>query len=239
MEKLRDELEKHPLTVKLRQDQSAEILAKRREIAARIEDLRREESTVLPKLQADLEEKEARHTAAKAAQEAAAEEVRVASLALRRERLTFSTSIGKFEAELIDSADPAIGEATAFFQSKLDFLRTPGRISRNAIGSEKNIFSWKKRTFEESNVQAVHEALAFCRAAILELERMKLCPELDLEKIEELKGKIPQIDVYREYVGEKPMERINTDPRSLLPSDSQMEWELGELNEKIKKLMKR
>ncbi len=54
-----------------------------------------------------------------------------------------------------------------------------------------------------------------------------------------MKTGVPDIEVYTEFTGEKPMERTNTDPRSLLPSDSQMEWEIGKLNEKFKKLMKK
>jgi hypothetical protein len=178
-EKLLAELNEHPLTKKLRDDKAAGTLATRREVAGRIDALRNEESAVLPKLQADLEEKEAVHAAAKAVLEGAAVKVQTATLALRQARLTFGTSIGICEASLIESADPEIDAAILYFTEKLSWLRTPGRISRNAVGSERNIFTWKKTVREESNVPAINSAMTYCRAAIMELENMKLAPVVD------------------------------------------------------------
>ena len=66
---------------------------------------------------------------------------------------------------------------------------------------------------------------------------MKLLPAVDTEKIAALKTAVPKIDVYTEYAGERPMEKVNTDPRSLLKSDSQIEWEIGKLLEKVKKVI--
>ena len=143
-EKLLAELDAHPATTKYREDKAAEILATRRETAVRIEALRNEESAVVPKLQADLEEKEVVHAAAKAVLEGAAVKVRAAALALRQARLTFGTTIRNYEASLIESVDPAIGAAILYFREKLDWLRTPGRISRNAVGSEKTFLLGKR-----------------------------------------------------------------------------------------------
>jgi len=91
----------------------------------------------------------------------------------------------------------------------------------------------------ESNVDAVNSALRYCMDAIKELEKMKLTPELDAERIQALKTGIPDISEMKETNWEKPLPRVNADPQSLLPSDSQIEWEIGKLNEKFKKLMKR
>jgi hypothetical protein len=213
-EKLLAELNEHPLTKKLREDKAAETLATRREVAGKIAALRNEESAVLPKLQADLQEKEAVHAAAKTVLAGAAAKVQAATLALRQARLTFETTIGNCEASLFESADPAIDEAITFFRDKLDFLRTPGRISRNAVGSERNIFTEKKTVKEESNVAAIKSAMAYCQAAITELENMKLAPAMDAERIAGLKAGIPKIDVYTEYTGEKPMEKV---PPRIIP----------------------
>ena len=68
---------------------------------------------------------------------------------------------------------------------------------------------------------------------------MKLCPELDLTGIEKMKTGIPRIDVYQEVTGERAAEKINDDPRSLLPSDSEIAWSLKKVDEKFKKIMKR
>jgi hypothetical protein len=215
----------------LRADKAAETLATRRETAGRIEALRNEQAEVLPKLQADLEEKEAKFVAAKAALEGLASDCRAAALAVYSKRFAFDNTIRNCEASLLESADPAIDTAILFFKDKLDWLRTPGRISRNAVGAVRNIFTEKKTVKEESNVPAINSAMTYCRAAITELENMKLAPALDAEKIAELKAGIPKIDVYTEYVGEKPFPRVNT----VSPTD----WSIGRLNQKFKELMGR
>jgi hypothetical protein len=126
-----------------------------------------------------------------------------------------------------------------FFRGKLDWLREPGRISKDQRKVETNPFTWTKKTFVESNTQAIRDALAYCQAAVQELERMRLIPELDMGRIEELKEKVPRIDVYQEYIGEKPIPDINVNPRMLLPSDSQMDWEIAKINERYKEIMRR
>ena len=239
MEILLETIDQHPLTIKVREDKAAEVLATRQGIALKVAALRNEQDLTIPKLQDEQEIKEAKYAEAKAALEGAAEEVRAAVLALRSERFAFDNTIRNCEASLLESADPAIDAAIMFFRDKLDYLRTPGRLSRSAIGAERNLISWKKKTFEENNTQAVHDALRYCQAAITTLESWKLLPELDAEKIAALKAGIPRIDVYMEHTGERSMEKINTDPRSLLPSDSQIEWSIGKLNEKFKKIMGR
>ncbi|OGQ00354.1 MAG: hypothetical protein A2Z40_05705 [Deltaproteobacteria bacterium RBG_19FT_COMBO_60_16] len=241
VEKILAELEASPEVRKIREDKAAEVLAKRLEVVGRIEALRNEQAEVLPKLQADLEEKEAAYSTAKAALEGLAHDCRTAALALRSERVTFDNAIRNCEASLFESADPAIDAAILFFRDKLDDLRRPGKIDRRGRSTERNIFTWTKKTTVETNTKAIHDALAYCRAAIMELEKMKLTPELDLAKIEAMKSRIPRIDVFTEYVGDESMERTiaDFDSRMALKSDSQIEWEIGKLNDKFKKIMGR
>ena len=231
MAALLKEAEDSPIVKTLRAEKAAETLSRRREVAGKIEVLRNEESAVLPKLQADLQEKEAVYAAAKTVLEGAAVKFQAATLALRQARLTFDTAIRTCEAALLQNYDPMIDESLLFFRDKLDFLRTPGRISRNAIGAERNIFTEKKTVKQESNVPAINSAMAYCRAAITELEYMKLAPAVDAEKIAALKAGVPKIDVYTEYTGEKPFPRVNTVSRT--------DWSIGRLNEKFKELMGR
>jgi hypothetical protein len=113
----------------------------------------------------------------------------------------------------------------------LDHLRAPGRISRNPVGAERNIFTERITVKVENNVAAIKSAMAYCQAAILELEKMKLLPAMDAERIAALKTNIPKIDVYTEYTGEKPLPRVNP--------VSRMDWSIGRLNEKFKELMGR
>jgi len=233
------EVEGHPIMQKIKAEKTAEVLAKRQEASARIEALRKEEADIIPRLQADRQEKELKYQKAKNALQAASDEFQAAHRTLSVESDQISREIGRQEQVLIETADPVIDEETTFFRGKLDYLRSPGRISSNGLASEKNIFTMKITTHAESNVDAIHEALRYSMDAIKALEKMKLEPALNIQKIQDLKEGVPDIEVYTESTGEKPMERINTDPRSLLPSDSQMEWEIGKLNEKFKKLMKK
>jgi hypothetical protein len=239
LDALLKEAEDSPIVKKLREDKAVQTLATRRETAGRIEALKNEQAATIPKLRDALAAKKADHAAAKAALDGLAEDCRAATLALMTETQFFDTALRGCEASLLETADPAITEAITIFRDRLDFLRKPGRISRNAVGVERNIFTWKKSVKEESNVEAINSAMAYCRAALAELESMKLAPALDAERIAELKAAHPRIDRYTEYSVEKPMEKINTDPRSRLKSDSQMDWEIGKLNEKFKKLMGR
>ncbi len=105
---------------------------------------------------------------------------------------------------------------------------------------ERNIFMDTKTVTVETNAAAVRDALQYCQGAIKGLEALKLSPEIHIEGIQELKDGIPSIEVYQEDSGKKPLpgsKGIN--PRHLLKSDSQLDWELGKLNEKFKKIMGR
>ena len=225
------EAEDSPIVKTLRAEKAAELLAKRREAAGKIAALRNEQAASVPKLEAERDATEAKYAEAKAALLALADDCRAAALALHSERFAFDNAVRNCEASLIESADPAIDAAITFFRDKLDFLRTEGRISRNAIGADRNIFTEKKTVRQESNLEAINSALQYCMAANKELESMKLAPALDAERIAALKAGIPKIDVYTEYVGEKPFPRVNT----VSPTD----WSIGRLNEKFKELMGR
>jgi hypothetical protein len=217
------------LTIKVREDKAAEVLASRQGIALKVAALRNEQDLTIPKLQDEQEIKEAKYAEAKAALEGAAEEVRAAALALRSERFAFDNTIRNCEASLLESADPALDAAILFFRDKLEYLRSPGRISRNAMKSKTNLISWTKKTFEESNESAVHDAIRYCMDAITALEILKLKPEFDKVKIEGLKNGIPKIDVYEVHTGEAPMPKP--------PPDFQMTH--GHILDKIDALKKK
>jgi hypothetical protein len=68
---------------------------------------------------------------------------------------------------------------------------------------------------------------------------MKLTPTVDADHIEALKRGIPDTGEMTDTTSEKPMPRFDTDPRSLLKSDSQLTWELEKLKERWQKIMKR
>jgi multidrug efflux pump subunit AcrA (membrane-fusion protein) len=241
LEELRKTIESSPLTTQIIAEKAAANMAIRREAAMKIDALMKERETAIPKLQADLEAKERKYQTAKTALDIAADEYNHARQGLSSESNAFDSQIRNHEAILVETADPALDEAMQFFNDKLSFLRSPGRISRTVIGAERNIFTWTKETHVESNLPAVRDALAFCQAAIRELERLKLSPEVDLEMIERMKAAIPDIDVYSEIDGEKDLER-GTDPTQTLArlaSDSLSDWSMKKLDEKFLKVMGR
>lgn len=234
------EAEGHPMMKAILAEKAAETLAKRQEAAGKIEVLKKERDEVVLKLQADLDGKEAKFKKAKAALDAAVGEWNAARAALSSETNQRDNEVRQQETVLIETADPAIDEAITFFRDKFDYFWSPGRISSDYVKGERNLISMTETIVVESNVQAIHDAMKYCQAAIKELEKMKLSPALDPGWIEEMKVVIPRIDIFIETTGTKPIpgsKGIN--PKDLLKSDSQLDWEMGKLNEKFKKLMKK
>ena len=205
LEGLIREAEASPAIISVRAQQKAELLALRQETAGRIEALRNEQAATVPKLRDALATAQADHAKAKAALEGLADGCRIATLALMSESQFFDTTIRTAEASLIGTADPLIDETVQFFLGKLDWLRSPGRISRNAAGSERNLFTWVKTVREESNVDAIRVAVRYCQDAVAELEGMKLCPALSAGRIAELKNGLPLIDEYQERQATIPL----------------------------------
>lgn len=238
LEELRKTIEASPLTQQIKAEKAAEVLAKRREAAEKIEVLKKAQADSLPKLQADLAGKEAEYLKAKAEMEVAGGEFQSARAKLSMESQSFDNEIRRQEQALIETADPRIDETIQFFRDKLDELRKPGKISSRGMNVERNLFTDTKTITVETNKDAVRDALAYCQAVIKGLEALKLSPEFHIEGIQELKDALPSIEVYKEVTGEKPLPGSKgVNPRHLLKSDSQMDWELGKLNEKFKKLM--
>ena len=228
----------HPTMKAILAEEAAAILEKRTAAAERIENLQQEQNEQIPELQADLAGQETKFKKAKVDLDAAINKIQSAKYLLATESQKFERLIRQEKVILLETAPEEIEEAIQFFQEKLSFLRSPGRISFTAIGSERNILNMKKTVKGESNAGAVRSALSYCQAAIKELENMKLSPALDIKKIEKMKAGIPDINIYTESTGEKPLERA-PDQLPGRKSDSQMDWELGKLNEKIKKVLKR
>lgn len=242
-EKLTELLKKadgHPMMKAILAEEAAAILAKRTEAAGKIEVLKKQREEVIPRLRADIEAKEGAYLKAKTALDADLGELQKVKAALSSENNNFDTEIRNYEAVLYETADPVIDEGIQFFRDKLDELRKPGKISSRGMKVEVNLRADTKTLTTETNADAILNAMKYCQAAIKGLEALKLSPEFRIEGIQELKDELPSIDVYQEVTGQKPAwPRINTDPRSLFKSDSQMDWEMGKLNEKFKKLMRK
>jgi len=238
MKELLTEAENHPLMKKILKEKASATLVKRKEAAGKIESLTQEFNESLSKLQTDLKEKEENYKKVKASLDVASNEFHKAKYELSAKNHYFEGAINTQKQILRDNAPPEIDEGIAFFNEKLDWLRSPGRISRVARGSIRNIFMMKKILKEESNVSAVKAALQYCQNAIQELERMKLEPTLDLKKIEKLKAEIPDINVFTEHKGEKPLAKV-PNPSAWIKSNDQIKWEKEQLDEKFEKVIKK
>jgi DNA repair exonuclease SbcCD ATPase subunit len=200
LEKLKETIE--PLTKKIEQEKAVEILAKRRTAADRIQALRHEaEGLIEIQTQIDgLIEKLADIDRARQELIAAIAEKR---LKLGMERGGTEGEIQREEEILYGSYNSGIDEAIQFFRTKLDYLRSPGRITHDKLGGQRDLIRETVIVTAESNADAVHSAIKYCMARIADLEKMKLEPELDPQKIEEMKTRIPPIDVYTEFTGER------------------------------------
>lgn len=234
-EEIFQEIEKHPLTVKVREDQALETLQKRKTAAEEIGKIEAEEKAILPPLQTkmesllvDLEKAEEKVKNLQGQTNAVKQDIFSQKLSLEHRR-------GRAEVILLDSCDDQIHEAIKFFRDTLDKLRKPGVIVRIGRPSRSNPFKWIWETVEENNADAVKKALSYCQESIKNLEVMKLDAEVDAKRIEELKRGIPSIEDYGEIRGEQPLPRVpDPNPRK---SDSQLDYERKKLDEKIKKVM--
>lgn len=227
-EALTAELEKSPMLRKLREDEAAETLTRRTAAAAKIEDLKLDlEATGV--IQREIDGMVERLAVMERERRELLEEIGQRRYTFAKERSGIDGEIRHEEQILLTCYDPAIDAGIEFFRNKLDELRGPGKISTNRLGAEDNIFTEVKTIRTESNVDAINAALRYCMAAIKSLEEMKLCPAVDLPGIETLKAGIPRIDVYKESVGERPMEKW--------PNPSFLARMANEFDERIGKLL--
>ena len=133
--------EGHPMMKAILAEKAAEVLAKRTEAAGKIEAMKKEREEVIPKLIEARDVKEAKYKEAKAALDTAGREFNMARVAVSSGSQSFDNAISRQETILLESADPAIAEAITFFQEKLDWIRSPGRISHVPMGGVNNIFT--------------------------------------------------------------------------------------------------
>lgn len=204
LQRLADELDRHPATIQQREKEAAETLAKRKAATDRIEALnidmaacgvidREIDELILTLADMDKEREKVKN------------QINQKRGFLMREKSGIEGEIRREQQILLSCYDLAIDEAITFFNEKLNWLRSPGRITHVKTGSETNIFTEKVTVKEESNVDAINSALRYCQDAIKILEAMKLCPAVDLPGIEALKAGIPSIEIYKQVEGERPM----------------------------------
>ena len=227
LEELRQVIEASPLIKKINEDKASEILAQRTAAANKIENLNLDMAATRI-IQKDIDEMNLKL----AALDSEREEIKMAIVGkqyfMMNERSGIQGEIRHVEEILLRTYDTAIDDAINFFRDKLDYLRSPGRISHSNVGSDRNIFTETVKLKRESNYPAIIKAINYCRACIDELEKMKMEPALDLEKIEAIKKEIPDINIFTENTAVKPL------PGS---KDNFLTYTMGKLDEKVKKIM--
>ena len=198
--------EDHPLIKQLFAEKAAALLATRTVTADQIKAIEKERAEVIPRLLSDIEGKEEKFKKAKTIMEETGAAFQQARVALSTANNSYSHSISHLEQALIESSDPAIDLAKEFFNEKLTWLRSPGRISSNSLGGERNLFSETITQKSETNYPAILSAIDYCRDALSFLEQLKLQPAFDIQIIEAMKKAVPSIEIYTESTGERAME---------------------------------
>jgi len=195
------ELEQSPAIQAFKQEKEAIRLAQRKETAARLQELETELTTAahsdaLGELESELKDLDARR-------KRVANELNKGRVALKYRTFSLEARIAKARSELFESCDKQIIEAIQFFNDQIDTLRKGETASTRRMGGERNLFSEKKISRIENNQPAILSALKYCQRALQELELMKLSPEADTGRIEELKAAIPSTDTFTAFEIEK------------------------------------
>lgn len=197
-------LEGNPLVQRIKAEKEAEILEKRREAEAKLLSLQAE-AEALPTAEEAMADLKLELSRKEEEVKKIREEISRRVFENRGRRLELEREMRQAEGILLETYDKRIDETINLFMEKLDWLRRPERISSDNARGETNLFTEKKTITVRSNVNRIKGAMQYTQSAIKELEKMKLLPEVDLEKIERLKGGIPRIDEYDEFAGEKPL----------------------------------
>ena len=237
LKKTAAELEKSPMVLAFRAEEAARTLEERRIGAAKLRAAKEEAETIIPDALREIDALAADLAAHDESRAIIADKLTTARAELMQERQRLDRERAASEAALLSNYDPRIDMAILFFRDRFETLRAKHINAQHRTG-ETNIYTETKGVVTFSNVYAIEAALAYCRAAIDELEKMKLVADPDLDRIYELRKEIPDPDILTESVGSKPLPGSKgVNPLHLLPTDSEMDWKFGKLAEKFKKVM--
>jgi len=234
-------LEGHPLTKKLRAEHEGKVLKERQDAANTLERLRKDAEIAIPELHVAVVEAEAELTSHDAARQALATKAAETRLALARERGRFEREKNAAEYVLLSNYDSRIDQAIEFYRDKFEDIRKK-RPDRDTAPWETNLITMTRKVFSRSNTESIVAALKYCNCAIAELEEMRLEPVVDLEKIETLKRRIPEVSEFQEYLGEKPLPPPPPDAVDMIRSAEcagTNDYLLRKLHEKADRLLRR
>lgn len=194
--------EDHPLVAQIKADRAKERLAKRKELAAQLEQVRKlreaghpEEEAVAAATKHDLEEAKRRLPALDLA-------ARQAAMALTVKRNALQRQADALLGELVETADPAIdGLIQAFREREARIMATP--TESQVVGSERFLLGGVKVTQTASNHPARHKALAYLREGVRTLEEWKVRVEVPAAELKALEDGVPQTDVFETFESRK------------------------------------
>lgn len=229
----------HPLLKKYNAEAAAENLKIREKAAKELEALEEELRQTAPKLHAEVERTEAEAREAKAAFDKAAVAARQAVNASVTATMAIEHRKNRPRGVLLDSYDPRLDEAIEWFRDKHEKVRHQApNVQTHDAGKDLVSLTKKLKTF--STQPAILTATEYCRQCIKVLEAMKLRPRYDNEAVERLKAEIPDTSEFTETSIEKPMDGSRgVNPLHLFPSDSQLAYEAGLIEERFQKIMRR
>lgn len=233
-------LNNHPLTQQLKSQRAAEILKEREEAALRLEAIKEETEAILPGIQTELlnlQNELKRHDQARKVIQS---KQSAAALALATEKQRIERERREAETVLFETCDPRIDEAITFFRDKREALLLK-KVDRQIREGKRNIFTMQQEIHAYSNVVSIRAALFYSLSAIAELEKSKLQPVLNTERIDELKHLIPNADELTEVVGNKaiPAGAESVNALHLLPSPDEMNWKIGKLTKRVEKILRK
>lgn len=183
------ELESSTVLEQLRAEKARKILAEREAAAARIKAAEVELGKAIPSLLAKVEEAESALKAHDEKRKALAEKVGQARLAVYGAKLDCDNERRKGEVVLLETYDQRIDEAREYFQAILNKLNLKDPTVQKRAGEK--FINEKKEMFVFTNAPGIKEAMAYCREAMKEVEAMKLLPDFDAARVEELKEGMP------------------------------------------------
>ena len=121
LKSLLKEAEDSPFIKKILAEKAKETLKKRREVADKIEVLKKDRDATIPNLQTNLTEKEEQSKKAKEKYDATIAELQKSKTALSSQSFQFSHQISLLKDQLFETADEKIDEAIEFFNKKMNY----------------------------------------------------------------------------------------------------------------------
>ncbi len=230
-------LESHPLTQQIRAEKAAKVLEMRTAAAAKIEQLKEEAETVIPQRVEAVAAAEGQLQVYDEGRRYIVGRLATARAAVTEARQRIEGEKAEAEAVLLSNYVPRIDTEIQWFRNRHEALLqvSPdtdiGQVATDPLNLTKTVGA-------RSNAEAIRGALTYCLTASRKLEAMRFEPVFDATLIDELKRGVPSVGEMLEVTHTTALPAVVIDERALLKSDSQLDWEIGRLLAKCKKILR-